>query len=202
MVEKTNKENVHSMESASKTGMELVANNTITFADARMVKNDDGTEEPFEVERLRASITKKAEGLNTKFVKLEIITEKVSKGIYSGITRQELADLTAETAAYLTIVHPEYSVLANRIAVSALHTRTEADIGKVADILFNFTDSCNRPAPLLSKRCHEVMTKHAEKINAVLDHTRDFNYDFFGFKTLERAYLLRIKDKKIAERPQ
>ena len=99
-------------------------------------------------------------------------------------------------------MHPEYSVLANRIAVSALHTRTESDIAKVADILFKFTDSCGRPAPLLSKRCHEVLTKHAEKINAVLDYTRDFNYDFFGFKTLERSYLLRVKDKKIVERPQ
>jgi hypothetical protein len=73
MVEKTNKENMQSSEAGSKTGMELVANNTITFADARMVKNDDGTEEPFDVERLRSSLIKKAEGLNEKYVTLDII---------------------------------------------------------------------------------------------------------------------------------
>jgi hypothetical protein len=73
MVEKTNKENMQSSEAAGKTGMELVANNTITFADARMVKNDDGTEEPFDAERLRSSLIKKAEGLNEKYVTLDII---------------------------------------------------------------------------------------------------------------------------------
>jgi hypothetical protein len=73
MVEKTNKENMQSSEAAGKTGMELVANNTITFADARMVKNDDGTEEPFDGERLRSSLIKKAEGLNEKYVTLDII---------------------------------------------------------------------------------------------------------------------------------
>ena len=122
--------------------------------------------------------------------------------LFLGITRQELADLTAETAAYMTIIHPDYSVLANRIAVSALHARTDSDISKVAHTLYYFTDKCDRPAPLLSKKCFECITKHADKINAVLDYSRDFNYDFFGFKTLERAYLLRVKDKKIVERPQ
>ena len=102
----------------------------------------------------------------------------------------------------MTIIHPDFSVLANRVAVSALHARTDGDIAKVAKELFFFTDSCGRPAPLLSENCYEVMTTHADKINAVLDYTRDFNYDFFGFKTLERAYLLRVKDKRVVERPQ
>ena len=101
----------------------------------------------------------------------------------------------------MAIVHPDYTMLANRIAVTALHDRTFDDIKKVADMLFNLEDKVGRPAPLLADDVYECITKHADKINAKLDYTRDFNYDFFGFKTLERGYLLKCNNKT-AERPQ
>jgi ribonucleoside-diphosphate reductase subunit M1 len=113
----------------------------------------------------------------------------------------DIVTLTAETCAYLAMAHPDYSILANRVAVSALHARTSDDIRIVAESLYAYKDICGRPAPLLSDAVYNVMLKHADKINAAFDYTRDFGYDFFGFKTLERAYLLRV-DNKIAERPQ
>jgi ribonucleoside-diphosphate reductase subunit M1 len=111
-------------------------------------------------------------------------------------------DLCAETCAYMAIFHPDYTLLANKISVSSLHKTTPDDIAKVAETLYRFIDSCGRPAPLLDKKTYEIIIKNADVINARLDYTRDFNYDFFGFKTLEKAYLLRVENKKIAERPQ
>lgn len=101
----------------------------------------------------------------------------------------------------MTIVHPDYSFLANRVTVSCLHKRTFDDYGKVADILYNYTDKADRPAPLLSDAVYKVIQDNKDKINAKLDYTRDYNYDFFGYKTLEKSYLLRI-DGKVVERPQ
>lgn len=101
----------------------------------------------------------------------------------------------------MAIVHPDYTILANRISVRSLHKTTHDDIGKVADILYNF-QSKGRATPLLDKKTYEIIKQNAEAINARLDYTRDFNYDFFGYKTLEKSYLLRVENKKIAERPQ
>lgn len=95
----------------------------------------------------------------------------------------------------MAIVHPDYTMLANRISVSSLHKTTSDDIGKVADNLFKFVDLCGRPAPLLDQKTYEIIKKNADVINKKLDYTRDFNYDFFGYKTLERAYLLRTENK-------
>lgn len=94
----------------------------------------------------------------------------------------------------MAIVHPDYTMLANRISVGSLHKTTPADIRKVADKLYNFTSN-GRPAPLLDDKTYEVIQKHGDEINARLDYTRDFNYDFFGYKTLEKSYLLRTENK-------
>jgi len=134
-------------------------------------------------------------------VNLDLVVEKVRKGLTNSVTVDDIVTLTAETSAYLTMLHPDFSVLANRVAVSALHKRTSDDIKVVAESLFNYKDVCGRPAPLLSDEVFNVMNKHADKINAAFDYTRDFGYDFFGFKTLEKSYLLRV-DNKVAERPQ
>jgi ribonucleoside-diphosphate reductase subunit M1 len=102
----------------------------------------------------------------------------------------------------MAIVHPDYTILANRVTVKALHKRTPEDIREVAETLYRFVDSCDRPAPLLDTITYETIVKNADAINAKLDYTRDFNYDFFGYKTLEKSYLLRVANKEIAERPQ
>jgi len=109
--------------------------------------------------------------------------------------------LAAETCAYLTIIHPDFSKLAARIAVSNLHKQTYDSVKEVAERLFNYKDSLGRPAPLLSEDVFQIFMDNHEKIQEVIDYKRDFNYDFFGFKTLERAYLLKVHGK-IVERPQ
>jgi len=118
-----------------------------------------------------------------------------------GVKISEIVNLTAETCAYLTIVHPDFSILANRVSVTALHKMTNDDIRQVADSLYTYKDKCGNPAPLLSEEVYDVFQKYGDQINAKLDYTRDFNYDFFGFKTLERSYLLKVKGE-IVERPQ
>ena len=113
----------------------------------------------------------------------------------------EITNLAAETCAYMAIVHPDYTILANRISVSALHDSTSDDFSKVADTLFNYKDVCGRKASLLSEEVYNVIMKNKDLINSKIDYSRDFNYDFFGFKTLERSYLLKCHGK-VVERPQ
>jgi ribonucleoside-diphosphate reductase subunit M1 len=101
----------------------------------------------------------------------------------------------------MAIVHPDYTLLANRVSVDALHKRTSSDIREVANKLYSFKDKAGRPAPLLCERTYNNIMKNADAINAKIDYSRDYNYDFFGFKTLEKAYLLKV-DGIVAERPQ
>ena len=100
----------------------------------------------------------------------------------------------------MAIVHPDFSILANRIVVQNLHDSTKDDITEVAKLLMSVKDKAGRPAQLLSDDTFKVIMEHGDKINEVIDYSRDFTYDFFGFKTLEKAYLLKV-DGKIAERP-
>ena len=118
-----------------------------------------------------------------------------------GVTTKEITDLAAETCAYMAIVHPDYTKLANRVTVKALHKRTKACMLETANKLYNYTDRCGRAAPLLADDVYNVIKTHYERINEVLDFSRDFDYDFFGFKTLEKSYLLKC-DGQITERPQ
>jgi ribonucleoside-diphosphate reductase subunit M1 len=117
------------------------------------------------------------------------------------VSSEEITKLVSETCAYMAIVHPDYTLLANRVSVDALHKRTSSDIREVANRLYSFKDKAGRPAPLLCERTYNNIMQNADKINAKIDYSRDYNYDFFGFKTLERSYLLKVENK-IAERPQ
>lgn len=117
------------------------------------------------------------------------------------MSADEIINLTAETAAYMAIVHPDYTMLANRVSVQGLHKKTHDDIAECAKKLYAMTDKVGRPAPLLSDKVYQLILDNREKINAHIDYSRDFNYDFFGFKTLEKSYLLRV-DGQVAERPQ
>ena len=101
----------------------------------------------------------------------------------------------------MAIVHPDYTKLANKVTVQALHDRTETCILAVANQLYNYKDKCERPAPLLADEVYNVIKNNYTRINEVIDYSRDFQYDFFGFKTLEKSYLLRC-DGEIVERPQ
>lgn len=107
------------------------------------------------------------------------------------MTTIDLDNLAAETCAYMNIIHPDYSKLAARIVVSNLHKTTSTNYLEVATRLRNFKDKVGRPAPMLSDEVFAVIEKNIDKIQAKLDYSRDFNYDYFGFRTLERAYLLK-----------
>ena len=108
----------------------------------------------------------------------------------------------AETAAYMTVTHPDYAILAARIAVSNLHKQTKKQFSSVIDDLFHYVNPKNhKPAPMIAANIHKIVMQHAEELNSAIVYDRDFNYQYFGFKTLERSYLLRL-DGKVAERPQ
>lgn len=140
-------------------------------------------------------------GLNLQFVNLDLVVTKVQQGVYDGITTAELDNLAAETCAYMNIVHPHYSMLAARLTTDNLRKNTKKSMKDVADMLYNCKDKVGRKAPLLADDVYEIICKNYEKIDAAICFDRDFTYDFFGFKTLERAYLLKV-DGKIVERPQ
>lgn len=117
------------------------------------------------------------------------------------VTTVDLDNLAAETCAYMTIIHPDYSKLAARILVSNLHKQTTSDFLEVSRRLKDFKDKVGRPAPMLSDEVFAVIEANIDKIQARLVYNRDYNYDYFGLRTLERAYLLK-DGKIIIERPQ
>lgn len=118
-----------------------------------------------------------------------------------GVTTALLDNLAAETCAYMTLVHPDYSKLAARIAVSNLHKETSNSMLHVLEKLRNCTDKKGEAGSLIAEDVFEIMSNNMDKINERIDYNRDFNYDFFGFKTLEKSYLLKVENK-IVERPQ
>lgn len=167
-----------------------------------MVQKRNGKSERVQFDKISSRIQKLAYGLNQDFVDPAFITQKVIKGVYAGVTTVQLDTLAAETAAYLTTEHPDYSILAARIAVSNLHKQTEKCFSTVMHDLYNCVDaSSGRHAPLLSDSTYQTIMKHKEELDSAIIYDRDYSYDFFGFKTLERSYLLKINGK-IAERPQ
>jgi ribonucleoside-diphosphate reductase alpha subunit len=140
-------------------------------------------------------------GLNEEFINLDLVVAKVVSGIYDGVTTEILDNLSAETCAYMNIVHPDYSKLAARITISNLHKKTLNDFHDVCLRLRNYKDKSGRDAPLVNERLLNTVIANREKIQDAIKYERDFNFDFFGFKTLEKSYLLRI-DGEVFERPQ
>ncbi|KAG5462434.1 MAG: ribonucleotide reductase alpha subunit [Olpidium bornovanus] len=126
----------------------------------------------------------------------------VITGVYPGVTTVELDNLAAETAAYMTTKHPDYAVLAARIAVSNLHKETKKNFTSVIEDLYNYVNKKNgKPSPMVSEETYRVVRDNADRLNSTIIYDRDFGYNYFGFKTLERSYLLKI-DGKPVERPQ
>lgn len=131
-----------------------------------------------------------------------IVAQKVIEGIKDGITTTEIDALAAEICASLATKHPDYSLLASRIAVTSLHKNTKKTFSIVMRDLHDYVDpETNKPAPLISDDVYRVIEKNANSLDSHIIYDRDFNFDYFGFKTLEKSYLLKI-DGEIAERPQ
>ena len=130
------------------------------------------------------------------------VAMRVIEGLYDGVATSELDNLAAETAAAMTISHPDYAQLAARIAISNLHSNTKKSFSETMTDMYNYVNPrTNQESPLLSDEVYEVIQKNAVFLDSHVLYNRDFNYDYFGFKTLERSYLLKLNGK-IVERPQ
>ncbi len=130
------------------------------------------------------------------------VAMRVIEGLYDGVTTSELDNLAAETAATMTVQHPDYARLAARIAVSNIHKNTKKTFSDVMTDLYNYVNPrTGKKAPLLSDETYKVISENAAKLDSTIIYNRDFSYDYFGFKTLERSYLLKLNGE-IAERPQ
>ena len=161
----------------------------------------DGRKESVKFDKITARIIKMCYGLDP-LVSPEAVAMKVIEGIYDGVTTSELDNLAAEVAAAKTIDHPDYALLASRIAVSNLHKETKKSFSDVMEDLYNYIDpKTNQRASLLADDVYEVIMNNKEFLDSSIIYDRDFKYDYFGFKTLSRSYLLKV-DGKIAERPQ
>lgn len=162
----------------------------------------DGRRELVRFEKITARITKLCYGLNQQYVDPNIVAQRVIQAVYDGVHTTELDNLAAEIAATLTIRHPDYAILASRIAVSNLHKNTQKSFSQTMKALYEYRDPITgEHAPLLDKEVYEIIEAHAELLNSSIIYDRDYNFDYFGFKTLEKSYLLKINGK-VAERPQ
>jgi ribonucleoside-diphosphate reductase alpha chain len=162
----------------------------------------DGNKESIKFDKITARVQKLCYGLEPNHVNPVSVAMKVIEGIYAGVTTHELDNLAAEIAASLTTTHPDYALLASRIAVSNLHKSTNKSFSKTMAALYHFVDpKTGLQAPLIADDVHEIIQKNAQLLDSTIIYDRDFGYDYFGFKTLERSYLLRLNGK-VAERPQ
>ncbi|CAO3607885.1 unnamed protein product [Cunninghamella blakesleeana] len=162
----------------------------------------DGRKERVLFDKITSRISKLCDGLNEQYIVPPQIAQKVVTGMYQGITTVELDNLAAETAAYMTTTHPDYAILAARIAVSNLHKETDNKFSEVVEKLYHHEHpKLKQPNPLVSKDLYDTVMEHKDKIDNTIEYSRDYDFNFFGFKTLERSYLLKI-DNRIVERPQ
>ena len=167
-----------------------------------LVIKRDQRKESVKFDKITARIEKLSYGLNTKYVKTIEIAKKVIDGIYDGVSTQELDELAAETAATLTTKHPDYAILAARISISNLHKTTSKSFSSTMKRLYTYINpKTGKNASLLSKEIYGIINKNASILDSSIIYDRDFSYDYFGFKTLEKSYLLKLKGL-VVERPQ
>ncbi|XP_054158683.1 ribonucleoside-diphosphate reductase large subunit-like [Oppia nitens] len=179
-----------------------VNNNNSNNKERMFVVKRDGRHESVMFDKITSRLSKLCYGLDMEYIDPTAITLKVIAGLYSGVTTVQLDELAAEIAATMTTKHADYARLAARIVVSNLHKETKKNFSEVVTDLYQMTnESTGRPMPMISDRTYRVVMANAERLNSAIIYDRDFHYNYFGFKTLERSYLLRINGK-VAERPQ
>lgn len=162
----------------------------------------NGRKETVKFDKITARIEKLCYGLNPALVDPIDIAKKVIEGLFDGVTTSELDTLAAETAASLTTKHPDYASLASRIAVSNLHKNTTKSFTDTMRKLHQYVDpKIGKPASLIADDVMEIVESNASLLDSTIIYDRDFSFDYFGFKTLEKSYLLKL-DGVIAERPQ
>jgi ribonucleoside-diphosphate reductase alpha chain len=162
----------------------------------------DRKRESVKFDKITARIEKLCYGLDRRFVNSIDVAKKVIEGLYNGVTTTELDNLAAETAASLTVKHPDYALLASRIAVSNLHKNTIKSFSRTMQLLYDARDSkTGKPVPMLADDTWAIIRDNAELLDSTIIYDRDYGFDYFGFKTLEKSYLLKA-DGKVVERPQ
>ena len=161
----------------------------------------DGKREPVMFDKITARVRKLCYGLNDLVDPIKI-SMRVIEGIYDGVTTSELDNLAAEIAATLTTTHPDYAKVAARIAVSNLHKNTKKSFSETMKDLYEYVNPrTGKKASMIADDVYKIIEENADKLDSTIIYNRDFGYDFFGFKTLERSYLLKINGQ-IVERPQ
>ena len=167
-----------------------------------LVVKRDGRRESVKFDKITSRIEKLCYGLDMNYIEPIDIAKKVINGIYDGVTTVELDNLAAETTASLTTKHPDFAKLAARIAISNLHKVTSKSFSNTMKRLYTYVDpKTGENAPLVSKETYGIVKANAALLDSTIIYDRDFSYDYFGFKTLERSYLMKV-DGKIVERPQ
>jgi ribonucleoside-diphosphate reductase alpha chain len=165
------------------------------------VEKRNGKKETVKFDKVTARLEKLSYSLSP-LVNVIDVAKKTIEGIYEGVPTTELDNLAAETAASLTITHPDYAILASRVAVSNLHKNTIKSFSQTMENLYNYVDdTTGKKLPLIADDVIEIIREHAELLDSTIIYDRDFAFDYFGFKTLEKSYLLKINGK-IVERPQ
>lgn len=167
-----------------------------------LVLKRDGRRESVRFDKITARIEKLCYELDPKFIQPIEVAKKVIDGLYDGVSTTELDNLAAEVCASLTVKHPDYATLAARIAISNLHKTTSQSFSNTMKRLYTYVNpTTGENASLIDAEVYGIVKNHAAKLDEAIDYKRDFGYDYFGFKTLEKSYLIRL-DGKVVERPQ
>ncbi|KNA10349.1 hypothetical protein SOVF_145170 [Spinacia oleracea] len=162
----------------------------------------DGRQETVHFDKITARLKKLSYGLSTDHCDPVLVSQKVCAGVYKGVTTSQLDELAAETAAAMTANHPDYASLAARIVVSNLHKKTKKSFSEtIKEMYTHFSERSGLKAPLVADDVYDIIMKNAAQLDSEIIYDRDFDYDFFGFKTLERSYLLKVRGA-VVERPQ
>jgi ribonucleoside-diphosphate reductase alpha chain len=166
----------------------------------KVVKRN-GKKEPVMLDKILDRITQQTYGLDKLIIPFEV-AQKVIEGIMPDIKTYVLDQLAMETAASLATKHPDYSILAARLAITNLHKETKKSFSETVTDLYKYIDpKTGKHSPIVSESFYNIVKRHADEIDSAIVHSRDHNFDYFGFKTLEKSYLLKL-DGKVAERPQ
>ena len=166
------------------------------------VTKRNGKKEPVMLDKIVERINQQTYGLDSKWISPFDVAQKVIAGVTPDIKTSTLDQLAMETAASLTTKHPDYSVLAARLAITALHKETKKSFSETSKDLYNYVNPITgKHSPIVSKEFNKIVQKYADELDSAIVHSRDHNFDYFGFKTLEKSYLLKINGV-VAERPQ
>jgi ribonucleotide reductase alpha subunit len=179
----------------------MAAMQTTTPARMFVVKRN-GSEEPVHLDKITKRLEQLCEGPGSVLDRVDpvVVSTKVITGLYTGVTTVELDNLAVETAAALILKDPQYGKLAARVAISNLHKQTPDTFSQCIQQLHDYEHPITKAKGVIDPQLHETVMANAEQLNAAIVPYRDYNYTLFGFKTLERAYLLKC-DGMIVERP-